>query len=144
MYSCIKKTHLPKSEWALGAFLRWWPPSTLWAGLTYFYGHHRGCLNNPIFLNLGLCSAHWAHFMCHHELWPTSVSHPSSFLNSSLGLAGGNKYQKFTIPVFKVVLQKFCYSRLFSFLLFSYLSLYSLLTLVCYCSMWLCFSQGTS
>ena len=25
--------------------------------------------------------------MCHHEWWPTSVSHPFSFLNSSLGLA---------------------------------------------------------
>ena len=30
----------------------------------------------------------WAHFMCHHELWPTSASHPFS-LNSSLGFAGG-------------------------------------------------------
>ena len=26
--------------------------------------------------------------MCHHELWPTSESQPSSFLNSSLCLAG--------------------------------------------------------
>ena len=25
--------------------------------------------------------------MCHHELWPTSVSHSFSFFNSSLGLA---------------------------------------------------------
>ena len=48
-----------------------------------YYGHHRGCLNNPIFSNLGLCAACWAHFMCHHELWPTSVSHPFSSLNSS-------------------------------------------------------------
>ena len=43
-----------------------------------------------VFSNLGLCAACWAHFMCHHELWPTSVSHPFSFLNSSLGLARGN------------------------------------------------------
>ena len=38
--------------------------------------------------------------MCHHELWPTSVSHPFSFLNSSLGLAGEKHYQKITIPIF--------------------------------------------
>ena len=44
------------------------------------YAHHLGCLNNPIFSNLGLSAACWAHSMCHHELWPTSVSHPSSFL----------------------------------------------------------------
>ena len=61
------------------------------------YGHHRGCLNNPC----------WARFMCHHELWPTSVSHPFSFLNSSLGLAGGKHYQKITIPIFRLVLQNF-------------------------------------
>ena len=28
--------------------------------------------------------------MCHHKLWPISVSHPFTFLNISLGLAGGN------------------------------------------------------
>ena len=52
----------------------------------------------PSFRILGLCAALWAHFMCHHELWPTSASHPFSFLNSSLGLAGGKYYQKITIP----------------------------------------------
>ena len=57
--------------------------------LIFFYGHHWGCLNNPVFSNLGLCAARWAHFMCHHELWPTSVSHLFFFLNSSLCLAGG-------------------------------------------------------
>ena len=44
---------------------------------------HWGCLNKPIFSNLGLWVACWAYFMCHPELWPTSVSHPFSFLNSS-------------------------------------------------------------
>ena len=48
-----------------------------------FCDHHRGCLNNPIFSNLGLCAACWAHFMCHHELWPISVSHPSFYNNKS-------------------------------------------------------------
>ena len=42
-------------------------------------GHHRGCLSNPIFSNLGLCAACWTHFMCHHELWPTSVRQSFSF-----------------------------------------------------------------
>ena len=45
----------------------------------------QGCLNNPIFSNLGLCTACWACCMCHHKLWPTSVSHSFSCLNSSLG-----------------------------------------------------------
>ena len=44
---------------------------------------HRGCLNKPIFFNLGLCAACWACFMCHHKLWPTSVSHPFSLLSPS-------------------------------------------------------------
>ena len=68
----------------------------------------------PTFSNFGLYAACWANFMCHHELWPTPVSHPFS-------------------------------SRLLS--LYSFLSLCSLLTffwLVCFCSMWLCFSQGSS
>ena len=98
----------------LGAFLRWWPPSTMWAGpLIFFYGYHRGCLNNPIFSNLGLCAACWAHFMCHHELWPTSVSQPFSFLNSSLGLAGGKYYQKITIPVLRLVIQNLLFQVTF-------------------------------
>ena len=51
----------------------------------------------PFFSNLGLCATCWAHFMCHHELWPTLVGHPFSTLISSLGLAGGKHYQKITI-----------------------------------------------
>ena len=69
--------------------------------------HYRGCLNNPIFPNLGLCAACWACFMCHHELWPTSVSHPFSSLNNSLGFTGGKHYQKIIIPIFRLVLQNF-------------------------------------
>ena len=59
----------------------------MWVLLS-FKRHHRACLNNPSFSNLGLCAACWALFMCLHELWPTSVSHLSSFLNIALGLAG--------------------------------------------------------
>ena len=87
-----------RGGWGLGAFLRWWPLSTMWAGpLIYF----RGCLNNRIF---GLCTACWARFMCHHELWPTSVTHPCS-VNSSWEFAGGKYCQKNTIPIFRRVLQ---------------------------------------
>ena len=87
-----------------------------------FEYHHRGCLNNPTFSNLMLFAACWAHFMCHHELWPTSVNHPFSSLKSF-----------------------FFWSRLLS--LYSFLSLSLLLTffwLGCYCSMWLYLSQGTN
>ena len=42
--------------------------------------------------------------MCHHKLWPTSVSHPFSVLISSLCLTVGKHYQKITITVFRSVL----------------------------------------
>ena len=113
--------------WGLGAFLRWWPLSTMWAGPVIFYGQHRGCLNNPIFSNLGLGAACWAHFMCHHELWPTSVSHPFSFLNSSWGLTRGKHYQKITIAIFRFVLQNFTVPGYFPYILF-YRYLFSLLS----------------
>ena len=46
------------SGWGLGLFLiLWWSPSTTWAGLLIFPYHHQGCLNNPMFSNLGLCAA---------------------------------------------------------------------------------------
>ena len=80
--------------------------------------HHRWCLNNPIFSNLGLCAACWAPFMCYHELWPTSVSHPFSSLNSSLGFAGGKHYQKITIPIFRLVLQNYAIPGYFSYIPF--------------------------
>ena len=102
-----------------GGFLRWWPPSTMWASPLILYGHHPGCLNNPIFSNMGLCAACWTHFMCHNELWPTSLSHPFSFLNSCLGgLAGGKHYQKITIPIFWLVLQNFAIPGCFPYILF--------------------------
>ena len=89
-----------------------------------FKYYHRGCLNNPIFKNLGLCAACWVHFMCHHEFWPTSVSLPFFSLNSSLGLAGGNYYQKLTIPFF---LQNFALPPSIAYNLF-YSYLFSLLS----------------
>ena len=69
------------------------------------------------FSNLRLCTACWARFMCHHELWPTSVSHPFS-LNSSCGFAGGKHYQKITIPIFRPVLQNFAIPGYFPYILF--------------------------
>ena len=93
-----------------------------------FYGNHWGCLNNPIFFNLGLCDACWAHFMCHHKLWPTWVSHTFSFLNSSVDFAGGKQYQKIVIPIYS---DSFFKILLFQavFLLYSLVSLLSLLIL---------------
>ena len=93
--------------WGLGALLRWWPPSAMRAGSLSFYGQHRGCLNNNIFSNLGLRNAYWAHFLCHHEYWPTSASNPFSFFNTSLGLSGGKHCQKITVPILRFVLQNF-------------------------------------
>ena len=50
------------SRCGLGTFLSWWPPSTMWVGPSIFYGHHRGCLNNPIFSNLGVMCCIWRTF----------------------------------------------------------------------------------
>ena len=102
----------------VGGFLRWWLPSAMWAGPLIFYGHHRGCLNNNIFWNVGLCAACWAHSMCHHELWSTSVSHPFSSPISSLGLTGGKHFQKITIHIFRLILQNFAFPGCFSYIFF--------------------------
>ena len=65
--------------------------------------------------------------MCHYELWPTSVSYPFSFLNSSLGLAGGKYYQKITIPISRIVLQNTAIPGYFPHTLF-YHYLFSILS----------------
>ena len=75
------------------------------------------CLYNPIFSNLGLCAACWAHFMCRHELWSTSVSHLYSSLNTSLGLAAGKYHQKITIIILKLVPQHFALPGCFPYFL---------------------------
>ena len=86
-------------------------------GPLIYYGPHWGYLNNTIFSNLGLFAAYWACFMCHHELWPTSVSHRFP-LNSFLGFAGGKPFQEINIPILRIEYMycssKFCYSRLLS------------------------------
>ena len=104
-----------QSSWYINAI----PPQisfTVGRVLYSIHSHHRGCLNNPIFSNLGLCAACWAHFLCHDELWPTSVSHPFFSLNSSLSFAGGKHYQKNTIP--RLVLQNVAIPGCFSYSLF--------------------------
>ena len=78
-------------------------------GLSIFFKCQcHGCFNNSNIQNLGLCTACWTHFMCHHQLWPTSVSHPFSFLTSSLGFAAGKHYKIITIPCFWTCLPKLC------------------------------------
>ena len=131
------------SGWGLGAFLRWWPPSTMLHGGSFnLYGNHQGCLNNPIFSNLGLFAACWAHFMRHHELWPTSVSHPFSSLSSSLGFAGGKHYKKITIPIFRLVLQNFAIPGCFPYILVYRYLLSLLFSLWFVIVVWLYFSPG--
>ena len=127
---CTEATQLCISDllmWVgVVGFLRWWRPSTLWAGPLICYGHHQGCLNNLIFSNLGLCAACWPYFVCHHQLWPKSVSYTFSFFHSSLGLAGGKHYQKIIIRVFRIVLENFAISGYFPHILFCRYILYLL------------------
>ena len=60
--------------------LLWGVGTAMWVDPLIFASVTSGiCLNYPIFSNLGLCAACVAHFMCHHELWSTSVNHHFSF-----------------------------------------------------------------
>ena len=61
----------------------------------------------------------------HHHPPPTPTPPPT--LNSSLGLAGGKHYQKFSIPIFRLVLQTFAIPCYFS-LYFFYCYLFSLVS----------------
>ena len=112
--------------WGLGGFLRWWPPSTMWAGPLIYLWPPPGKSEKSHLFQLGLYSACWARFMCHHDLWPTSVTHPFS-LDSSLGFAGGKHYQKITIPIFRLGLQNFAIPGCFPYILF-YRNPFSLLS----------------
>ena len=96
--------------WGSG-LLRCWSPSTMWAGSLIFQYHHWGCLNNPIFSNLGLCATCWAHFMCHQELWPALASHPFSSLFRP---CWRKILQKNYYPYLKTCSSKFCSSKLLS------------------------------
>ena len=70
--------------------------------LRYLLVQPPGCLDNTILFNLGPSSAR---LICPDKLRATSVSHPSSHPNSSLGFAGGKYLQKIIIPIFRLVVQ---------------------------------------
>ena len=76
-----KYTKYPNSGICKGSITQFCPSGLLWHSNQY----------------LGLWAACWALFICHHKLWPTSMSHPLPSLNSCLGLAGGKHYQKISI-----------------------------------------------
>ena len=81
------------------------------------FANKSGFVPNYTFLNLGLCAACWTRSMCHHELWPISVSHPYSFLSSSLGLAGAKHYPKITIPILTLFFLNFAVPGWFAYIL---------------------------
>ena len=100
----------------VGDFPKLVATSTMWAGHKFFMATTGDVWIIPSFLIWWLCAACWAHFMCHHKLWPTSVSHPFSFLNNFLGLAWEKHYLKITIPIYRLVLQNFANPGYFPFL----------------------------
>ena len=112
---------LPNGGWGLGAFLRWWPPSTLWAGPLIFLWPPPGMSESLRIWGYVLPVEHiWCVFTnCGRHQWTIS-----SLLNSSLALVGGKHYQEITIPVFWLVLQNFAIPGYFPYLLFyRYISL---------------------
>ena len=62
--------------------------------------------------------------MFHHELWPTSLSHPFSSLSSYLGIAGGKYYHKIIIPNFRLVLKIVLFHV--TFLIFFFIVIFSI------------------
>ena len=77
---------------------------------------------------------------CGQHLWDISP-----LFSSSWGLTGGKHYQKITIATFRFVFQFFFTNPCYFPYIFFCRYLFSLFfSLVCYCSVWLYFSQGTS
>ena len=113
-WSLWRHCNVPSELWVGdGGFSKAVATLTMWAGHFYLFMATTGDVwIMPSFGIWGLCAVCWAHFMCHHELWPTSVGHLFSFLNSYWGLTGGKHYQKIIIAIFRFVLQNFtipCY-----------------------------------
>ena len=94
----------------IGVFLRWWPPSTMWA---------------PSFRIWDYVLDVEVSFMCHRELWPISVSHPFS-LNCSLGFVEDTLPVNY-YPIFRYVLENFAISCYFPYIVF-YSCIFSLLS----------------
>ena len=114
------KEYIDPGKWTEWPFHDIDPRSCLWHGLA------KTCMSAQWNFQIW-DAACWAHFMCHHELWSTSVSHSFSSLNSSLDLAGGKHCQKITIPIFRLVLQNFTIPGCFPYIIF-YCYLFSLLS----------------
>ena len=109
-----------------------WPKSLSPYGVTrpqWVKCHYQSCLSNPIFSNFGLCAVLWAYFMCHHKLWPTSVSHPFSFLTSSLCPEENITRNSLSLSLDFAPLS--CFPYILAYLIISP----TLLWLGCYCNM---------
>ena len=79
--------------------------------------HQRGCLNNPIFSNLGLYAACGA---CFVSLQIVAHSSESSLLSQCLFRPSWRKISEnyFCIPIFRLVLQNFAFLGCFPYILF--------------------------
>ena len=105
----------------------WWAPS---AKRKDHHGVSSGWSSVWHCSNTGLSSTKYGQILIILGVWPfwlTSVCHPFSSLNSSLGFAGGNHCQKITIPIFRLVLQNFAIPGCFPYIRF-YHYLFSLLS----------------
>ena len=102
--SNLKISVSEKWDGVLLAFLRWMPPSTMWAGSLIFCGHHWECLNNPTYSNLG--------YMLHVEHISCVITNcgQQQWVTPSLSIAGGKYYQKITVPIFRLILEFFIWT----------------------------------
>ena len=110
-------THQTCSGWGVGDFLRWWPPSTMWAGpLIFFMATIGDVWIIPSFRIWGYV-LYVQHISCVITNCGQHQRHPFS-LNSSLCFVEGKHYQEITIPVIRCVLQNFAVSCYFPYILF--------------------------
>ena len=82
--------------WGLGAFLRWWPPSTMWAGSSIYLWPTLGCLNNLMVFEFGIMCCILSTFHVSLQI-VANISESSLLLNSFLGFALENTITKFII-----------------------------------------------
>ena len=129
----------------LGASLRWWPPSILWAGPLIFFMATIGAVWIIPSFRIWSYVLYVEHISCvitncgQHQ-W--AISSLFSIVREE-NITGRKHNQKITIALFRFVLQNFTIAGCFPYILFYRFSP-DVFVVVCYCSMWLCFSQETS
>ena len=107
--------------WGLGAFLKWWPPSTMWAGPLIFLWPPPGVSEYSHIFKFGFMCYMLSTFQMSSRI-VANISGPFLFLNSSWGLTGGKYFLEITIAfdlLFKILLFQVTFLIFFSIAILS-------------------------